>query len=210
MGFIFQLANARMRRNGGLRIYFMENLANDHHKHEKDCCHSKQVAKNQFFSKVLGVFKAYQPLIVILCFCILLSLIQLHSFEHREFMHYFMGYFFVFLSLLKFFDLKGFVEGFSTYDFITQHVRAYGYLYPFIELSLGVAYLTHFNIPITALITLIVMLVAGAGVLTSMLKGQKVKCACLGTTLNVELGAISVLENFGMGAMAAYELLYMV
>jgi hypothetical protein len=43
-----------------------------------------------------------------------------------------------------------------------------------------------------------------------MLKGQKVKCACLGTTLNVELGAISVLENLGMGAMAAYELLYMV
>jgi hypothetical protein len=52
-----------------------------------------------------------------------------------------------------------------------------------------------------------VMALSGAGVLNSVLSGQKLKCACLGTVLNVSLSTVSLLENFGMGAMAAYNLI---
>ena len=52
------------------------------------------------------------------------------------------------------------------------------------------------------------MLGSGVGVLKSILSGQKIKCACLGTVLNVPLSTVSVLENFGMGAMAAYKLFF--
>jgi hypothetical protein len=118
-----------------------------------------------------------------------------------------MGYFFILLSLFKFFDLNGFVEGFQTYDLITKRFQPYGYLYPFIEFGLGIAYLTQFNLFTVNWITLIIMLVSGTGVLKSILSGQKIKCACLGTALNVPLSTVSVLENFGMGAMAAYKLI---
>lgn len=75
----------------------------------------------------------YKPLIVILVFCLLIPLSQIQSFEGGKFMSYFMGYFFIFLSLFKFFDLRGFVEGFSTYDLVTKRFQVYGYTYPFME-----------------------------------------------------------------------------
>lgn len=150
----------------------------------------------------------YKPLIIILLFCGFLS--ALHSdFAVHHFMDSFMGYFFIFLALFKFFDLKGFVDGFSTYDLITKRLRAYGYAYPFIEFCLGIAYLIKFDPFLINWITVVVMTVSGSGVLKSVYSGQKPKCACLGTVLNVPLSTVSVLENFGMGGMAAYQLIFL-
>ncbi|NRA73833.1 MAG: hypothetical protein HRU36_03725 [Rickettsiales bacterium] len=150
----------------------------------------------------------YKPLIIIVIFCLLLSIAQTNPFNTQIFMYYIMGYFFVFFSLFKFFDLKGFVEGFATYDIITKHFRIYGYIYPFIEFTLGTAYLSQINLLIVNWITLIVMLISGIGVSKSVLSGQKIKCACLGTVLNVPLSTVSILENFVMATMAAYQLYY--
>jgi len=168
------------------------------------CC-SDQAGKTvpYLLDKLVEKWQSYQPLIIILTFCVVLS------FSHGHFMTSFMGYFFLFLSLFKFFDLKGFVEGFSTYDLITKRFRVYGYAYPFIELFLGLAYLAKFELHYINCITLVVMTVSGIGVLKSVLAGQKLKCACLGTMLNVPLSTVSILENFGMSAMAAYSLLSM-
>lgn len=186
----------------------MEN-SHSHHTLKKDGCHNNEkIIKTQLIQKIVNDFNNYKPLIIILILCILLSSIQLSPFELQKFMSNFMGYFFVFLSLFKFFDLKGFVEGFSTYDLITMRVRGYGYLYPFIEFSLGAAYLAQSNLFVVNVITVVIMLVSGVGVLKSILSGQKIKCACLGTVLNVPLSTVSVLENFGMGAMAAYKLIF--
>jgi len=150
---------------------------------------------------------SYQPLLVILIFCVLMSLVQIRPFQADPFMHSFMGYFFIFLSLFKFFDLNGFVDGFSTYDLIAKRFRMYGYAYPFIELALGLSYLAQHSLFFTYLATVIVMTVSGIGVVKSIFSGQKIKCACLGTVLNVPLSTVSVLENVGMGGMAAYQLL---
>ena len=120
----------------------------------------------------------------------------------HHYMYSFMGYFFIFLSLFKFFDLEELVEGFSTYDLISRRFRVYGYAYPFIEFLLGAAYLSKFALLFINWITVLIMAISGFGVLISILSGQKIKCACLGTVLDVPLSTISVLENFGMGAMA--------
>ena len=69
--------------------------------------------------------------------------------------------------------MKGFVDGFATYDLINKRFRIYGYSYPFIEFLLGMAYLAQINIFIVNWITLIVMFVSGARVLRSMLSGQE-------------------------------------
>lgn len=163
---------------------------------KRTCCSDH----DGYLNKLMSLAKTYKPLIIILIFCVVLSSIQGH------FMTSFMGYFFVFLSLFKFFDLKGFVDGFSTYDVISMRIRAYGYIYPFIEFFLGLAYLTSFELHFINWITVVVMTVSGIGVLKSILSGQKLKCACLGTVLNVPLSTVSILENFGMGVMAVYML----
>lgn len=104
-------------------------------------------------------------------------------------------------------NLKGFVEGFSTYDLLTKRVREYGFVYPFIELFLECFYLGQFSLVFTNWITLVVMTISGIGVVIGLRSNHKVKCACLGTAFNLPLSTISVVENFGMGAMAAYKLI---
>lgn len=163
--------------------------------------HSHAMAHDHSESK-----PSYRPLIIILIFCLLMPMAQKLSFDLEGLMYGFMGYFFIFLSLFKFFDLRGFVDGFETYDLVTKHLRFYGYIYPFIEFGLGLGYLAQIYLLPLNWITLIVMLLSGIGVLKSLLSGQKIKCACLGTVLNVPLSSVSLLENFGMGIMAAVNL----
>src|SRR3954462_8723438 len=96
-------------------------------------------------SSLEEVWNDYKPLIVIVIFCFALSIIQ-NDYRDHHFMSSFMGYFFIFLSLFKFFNLEEFVEGFATYDLVTKQVREYGYAYPFIEFFLGAAYLAKFGL----------------------------------------------------------------
>jgi hypothetical protein len=174
---------------------------------EKSCCHEEPVKNDPFR---IGLLKEkwanYKPLIVILIFCTLLSLAN-SSHGYESIMISFMGYFFVFLSLFKFFDLQGFVKGFATYDLITKHFEPYGYAYPFIELDLGLGYIVGAGLVWVNLLTVIVMTTSGIGVVRSIRSGAIINCACLGTVLNVPLSTVSILENFGMGAMAAAQLL---
>lgn len=192
-------------------------MDHEHHHHdstEKECCHShheftheQNVPKDQW-ERVHEKILEYKPLAVILVFCLLLSVIPVF-FGHdslRDGMYSFMGYFFSFLALFKFFDLKGFVEGFETYDLVTRLWRPYGYMYPFFELALGLLYLNQLHLNWVNPFTVLLMSISGVGVMISVFSGRKIKCACLGTALNVPLGTISILENLGMALMAIYML----
>lgn len=173
----------------------------------KGCCAKEQKNVPSSFKLLTNKWDSYKPLIIILIFCGALSYAQ-KGFVRPHFMYSFMGYFFLFLSLFKFFDLKGFVEGFSTYDLLTQKYRPYGYLYPFLEFSLGIAYLTEYQLDIINGLTVLLMTMSGVGIVKSVFSGQKIKCVCLGTTLNVPLSTVSILENFGMGAMALMMIVF--
>lgn len=175
----------------------------------KNCCPNAS-KEHIWLQSIKKKWLNYKPLIVIVIFCLILPYAQTYK-EVQAFeslMYGFMGYFFIFLSIFKFFDLKGFVEGFATYDLVAKKFRPYGYLYPFIELFLGIAYLIGFHLLLVNSMTLVIMTISGLGVLKSVLSGQDIKCACLGTVLNVPLSTVSILENFGMGAMAAYKLIF--
>ncbi|MGL4539735.1 MAG: MauE/DoxX family redox-associated membrane protein [Candidatus Rhabdochlamydia sp.] len=160
--------------------------------------------KNFSISVAIRKLLEYKPLLIIVIFALILSYI--YAYNSSSFMYGLMGYFFLFLAMFKFFNLKEFVRGFETYDIISKRFKLYGFLYPFIEFSLGIAYLTEYHLMIVNIVTLIVMIVSGFGVVKSVLSGQKIKCACLGSTLNVPLGIVSIVENFSMAAMAAYML----
>ena len=152
--------------------------------------------------------ESYKPLVVILL-AALVAALAINHISPVPLMHIFMGMFFVIFSMFKFFDLAGFVEGFSMYDLIAKNIPAYGYLYPFIELALGLSYLSNFSPIATDSVTIVVMFISAAGVIRALGQGMDVRCACLGTTLNVPLSTVSIIENIGMGVMAIYAIVTM-
>jgi len=124
-----------------------------------------------------------------------------------NFMTIYMGIFFIIFSLMKMPDWKGFVEAFSKYDLIAKRVRLYGFMYPVIEFSIGVLYLTGIFTTLTAWTTIIVMGIGSIGVGKNMMSKDKFQCACLGTKINVPLTKVTLLENILMVLMAIMLLL---
>lgn len=60
-------------------------------------------------------------------------------------MNIFMAGFFLTFSFFKMLDLNGFAESYSMYDIVAKKIKAWGYIYAFIELGLGIAYATNFQ-----------------------------------------------------------------
>jgi len=119
----------------------------------------------------------------------------------------FMAGFFLTFSGFKLIDLSGFQQGYSTYDLIAKRFPFYGYLYPFIELVLGLLFLTNSVTPSILIFTIILMLISGFGVANSLKSKTKFHCACLGTAIDLPLGTVTLIEDFGMAFMALYMLL---
>ncbi len=124
-------------------------------------------------------------------------------------MRHFMGAFFLSFSFFKLLDLRGFADSFRMYDVAARRVPAYGYVYPFVELLLGAAYLTEFQPLATNLVTLLVMTVGAAGVIQSLRAKRKIRCACLGTVFNLPMSTVTLVEDALMIAMAAIMLFSM-
>jgi hypothetical protein len=118
-------------------------------------------------------------------------------------LHAFMGFFLVVFALLKLFDLSGFADGFQMYDLLAHHVRLYAVIYPFLELTLGLAYLAFWR-PVVVYIATVMLLGFGAlGVIVALRRHLDVNCACMGTTLKVPLSTVALVEDLGMALMAA-------
>lgn len=121
----------------------------------------------------------------------------------------FMAGFFLVFSAFKLLDLRGFADGYASYDLLAKHWYTYGLIYPFIELTLGILYLTAWLPGTTEIITIIVMGFSSLGVINSLLKKQQFSCACLGTLLKVPLSTVTLIEDLTMVAMAVLTLLMM-
>lgn len=153
----------------------------------------------------------YRPLIVLMLTITLGAIaleLALPEFNLMRFANYFMGLFFLIFAMFKLFDLDGFADGFQMYDIIAKPIRRYAYIYPFFELALGLLYLSGYSPLITNIATFLLMSVSAVGVIKSVMGGMKIKCACLGTVLDVPLSTVSIVENVGMGIMAAIMIFY--
>ncbi len=150
----------------------------------------------------------YIPLIVIISIISAITLIiswtdyQAGVFSVSQSISYFMISFFVAFSAFKLMDLRGFAEGYSTYDLLAGKIFAYGYVYPFIELGFGLAMLAGIKSNPLLVAEVVVMGFSGWGVLRKVMLKEPVKCVCLGTFLKVPLTNITLIEDFGMVALA--------
>jgi hypothetical protein len=120
--------------------------------------------------------------------------------------HFMAGFFLVFGGF-KLLDLKGFADGYSTYDILARRVRAYAYAYPFIEIFFGLSMVYGVQSPLLLWIEFVVMAFSGLGVLLKLIKREEIQCVCLGTFLKIPLTKVTLVEDFGM-AILALVLLY--
>lgn len=133
---------------------------------------------------------------------ILVISIIITSNSSLAFVDSFMGVFFVVFAGFKISRLKEFAYGFQSYDLIAKKSLAYSYVYPFIQLLLGLIYLAGMGNVSVDVFVLVISLISGAGVLNSLSKKQKVHCVCLGNVIKLPLSTISFVEDFGMAVMA--------
>lgn len=154
-------------------------------------------------------WRAYYPLILIVAYILgVASLNNLYSggMNWSGWMNHVMAGFFLVFSAFKFLDIRGFAEGYASYDLLAKRWYTYGYIYPFLELGLGVLYLTQTQPVLTQLATILIMGFSSIGVINSLLKKQKFHCACLGTIIKVPLSSITLIEDLAMVILAALSL----
>jgi copper chaperone CopZ len=153
----------------------------------------------------------YYPLVLLVGFLVgVVAMVEVRAggFHWGRAMGNFMGAFFLAFSFFKLLDLRGFADAYRGYDVVARRVPAYGYAYPFVELLLGVAYITAFQPFATNLVTLVVMAVSSVGVIQSLLNKRAIRCACLGTVFNLPMSTVTLVEDGLMVAMAAAALIF--
>lgn len=154
----------------------------------------------------------YFPLFLVLCYLVGLTAaveIAFGSFDPMRAMAHFMAGFFLVFSFFKLLDVRAFADAYGSYDVVAARWPLYGFVYPFIELALGVAYLTHAAPLATNVVTLVVMGVSAIGVVKALLARRKIRCACLGTVFNLPMSKITLIEDGLMLAMAAGMLIWL-
>ncbi len=148
----------------------------------------------------------YKPLLLLFFFISTVTCIpsiDAGQIDFMQWMGYFMAGFFIVFSFFKFLDLKGFADSYAMYDLLAKRTKAYGLVYPFMELALGIAYLTNFEPKITSITTIAVMGFSSIGVIQSVIDKRKINCACLGAVFDLPMSTVTIIENLLMIVMAA-------
>lgn len=154
-------------------------------------------------------WKVYQPLFLIIGYifgtCILVQY-PFDNFSGSLLMRHFMAGFFLVFSFFKLLNIRGFAESYAMYDLVAARWKIWGWIYPFVELTLGILYLTNSFPWYTNWMTIIVLGISSIGVIKSNLEKQKIKCACLGDVFNLPMSTITIIEDVTMVAMAVFML----
>jgi copper chaperone CopZ len=135
------------------------------------------------------------------------TVIHYPIFERQAVLPDFMGLFFVVFSFFKLLDLKGFQQSFRRYDPLAKSLPLYGWVYPFVELALGVLFLMRLEVQLALWLTLGILSITTLGVVKVLLSKQQIQCACLGSVLNLPMTEATLIENVVMIGMAGWMLL---
>ncbi len=96
------------------------------------------------------------------------------------------------------------------YDIVAKRWSGWGYVYGFLELGLGIAFLIGFSPIFTNAAALVLMTISIIGVFQSAINKRKIKCACLGDVFNLPMSTLTIMEDVLMivmsGAMLAMML----
>ncbi len=156
-----------------------------------------------------GWLATYKPLLLVFTYILLVTLaveIANGDFVLHRWMPNFMASFFLVFSFFKLLDLTGFASSYAMYDLLAKRFTLYGYIYPFIELGLGLAILLGWHPYFANLATFFIMAFSSIGVILAVLNKQKIRCACLGAVFNLPMSTVTIIEDLLMTTMALWML----
>jgi hypothetical protein len=108
------------------------------------------------------------------------------------------------LASLKLMDIQAFTESFQKYDLVSQQFKPYGQIYPFLELLLGLGYLSGVAPLATGIGSLVIGLSGAASVVKAVyIDKLDLNCACVGGNAKAPLGVVSFAENAIMVVMGS-------
>ena len=191
----FDALRTAVKTKGGYTLYYQDSSGQDSSGEASSVGPVEEAPKESLY-----------PLLLIVGYIagtVLLIALATDNWSGMTMMRHFMAGFFIVFSFFKLLDLPGFVSAYFSYDLIARAVPKWGWAYPFVELGLGVLYLLN-AVPIaTNILTLALMLVGAAGVFQALAAKRKIRCACLGTALNLPMTKVTLVEDLTMAAMAA-------
>ena len=169
-----------------------------------------KIYEENIFSKIIEYFSSKKTLLLALSL-VLISSLSLHigedNFELNEWMVSYMGIFFLLFSFLKLIDVKGFSGSFKKYDLISKIIPSFAITYPFIELFLALTFLSGYFLITSYIMTLLFMTSQFFGVFISLQKKEVIKCACMGSSININISTLTLFENFVMISMSIYMII---
>jgi copper chaperone CopZ len=186
---------------------FQQALGGTNSKYQIAAIHHNETAE-----KAKSWLETYKPILLIFFYITTVTLlIQAvnHHFDFMQWMQHFMAGFFLVFSFFKMLNLTAFADSYAMYDVVAARFKPWGYIYAFIELGLGIAFVANFQPYAVNLITLVVMGISIIGVLQSVLNKKKIQCACLGAVFNLPMSTVTIIEDLLMIAMSAAMLFLM-
>lgn len=158
-------------------------------------------------SNIIEYFSSKKPIVIAL-FLVAISSLALqvpnNTFDIDKWFTTYMGLFFMLFSFLKLLNVSGFSMTFKRYDLISKKVPGFSNIYPYIELTLAITFLTQSFLIYANILTLIFMASQSAGVYKSLRNHEQIQCACMGSAISLPLSSLTLIENFIMISMAMY------
>jgi len=118
---------------------------------------------------------------------------------------WFIGFSMCILAIQKLRDLDSFATMFLGYDLLARRWLPYAWIYPFAEAAAGVLMISGALHWISAPLALFIGGIGAVSVFYAVyIQKRDIKCACVGGSSNVPLGAVSLIENLMMIGMAIW------
>jgi glutaredoxin len=152
---------------------------------------------------------SYRPVVTVFAVSALLAMAAsraaVGSALTRQAGEWFIAFSMCVLALLKLQDVERFSSMFLGYDLLARRWVPYSYVYPYAELFAGVLMAAHSFTWLSAPVVFVIGVVGSASVFKAVyIERRELKCACVGGDSRVPLGAVSLIENLMMVAVAIW------
>jgi hypothetical protein len=162
------------------------------------------------------VFKTYYPvcltLIMVACLAAYTSLYRSYDADLMTFLADGLGFFFCTFAYFKLLDLHGFKTLFIQYDIVAKRIPFYGYIYPFLEFALGLAFLLCNSIIMLQILcwfTIGFIAFRAIGIVQAMRsKDVSLPCGCMGTIALFPINWTTIAANIATISAAIIILYY--
>ncbi len=148
--------------------------------------------------------KEYAKLGAIFLFLIIAATLMgtLDGFNAHEWIRWFMGGFMILFGSFKLIGIEVFIKVFPLYDLVAKRFKPYTYIYPLLQIFLGMLYIAGLMSVLRDIVTLAMAVSGGLGILKIVSTRGPIKLSYLGNTIKLRFSTVTLLENTIMAVLA--------